>query len=158
MRVRVDALLLDVTFITFLERTLFLFFVTILAVLVVSILQLHNLNTVFRGVLFRVMTLAAFIHMFSLFPHVFAVFVNMMAIITFNTIVIYMLFVAQGYRTFLIFFVVFILDDYRIGNRLGRNKRTDREKDQPGKNYRKENTESFDHLGFTSFLDEFLCL
>jgi hypothetical protein len=113
------------------------------------------------------MAFAAFVHMietFSItFPYVLAILVNMVTIGTLHRTEFFvsrMCFVTQGYWTFLIFFVAFILDGNRIGNNLlvGRNKRTSRDKNQAGKNRRKENTESFDHLGFTSFLDEFLCL
>lgn len=45
-----------------------------------GILQLHDLFTVFLGVLVEVMTFAAFVHMISLFPHVFASLVHMVAI------------------------------------------------------------------------------
>jgi hypothetical protein len=158
-----------VTTVTFFERTCFfafLFerFVAVLAVLMVGILQLYDLYTVFLGVLADVMTCAAFVDMIKTssitFPHVLAIRVHMVAVsagypIPFIFGWVCMLFVREEYGPFLVFLVAFIFDGNIIENNLfvARNKGAYRYKNQPGKNCRKENIESFGHLGFTSFLD-----
>jgi hypothetical protein len=154
-----------VTTVTFFERTCFfafLFerFVAVLAILMVGILQLYDLYTVFLGVLADVMAFAAFVDMISLFPHIFAILVHMVAVsagypIPFIFGWVRMLFVREEYGPFLVFLVALILDHNFIGRNLlvGRNKASYSEENQAGQNCRKENIESFGHLGFTSFLD-----
>ncbi len=145
--------------VTFLEWTGLLPFLsqclmTVLAVLVIGILQLHGLSLFLRGIV----TFAALIYVIPILPDVLAVLVHMVALCTGDLVIHVMLFVHKLYRAFFVLCITLVFKLNLIGHLLlfSSNQDAHGQEEHTGKYDYQKGQKSLVHLYFHLLSSKFV--